>query len=139
MSKNLSHHDWIIQQFEEKYLKISYRDVLIHSSIIEGVLVKESGVDKFDLANKFLLCSGKISASEFCAFDEIRKIRNRLAHDIFKKSLAQEEIDKLRDDLMRKIHKAYKISTFLDANLFQRYQIARQPSIKLVDISQRDI
>lgn len=85
MSKNLDHREWVIEQFQKKYLKKSYRNVFIHSSIIEGMLVKESGMGTFDSANKFLLCSNKISSSEFCKFDQIRKIRNKLAHNIFKK------------------------------------------------------
>lgn len=129
MSKNLNHHDWVVQQFD-KYLRKQYRDVFIHSSIIEGVLVNESGMDKFDSANKFLLCSKKITSSEFCIFNEIRKIRNSLAHDIFKKKgLAQKDIDKLRNDLMEKIHKAYKVSIFLDQKIFKKYKITRSPVI----------
>lgn len=129
MSKNLNHHNWVVQQFE-KYLKTSYRNVFIHSSIIEGVLVNESGEDKFDSANRFLLCSRKINSSEFCVFDKIRKIRNSLAHRVFKKrGLSQKEIDKLRDDLMEKIHEAYKVSDFLNEKLFKEYKITRSSSI----------
>lgn len=128
MAKNLSHKDWVKQQFN-KYLKSSYRNVFVHSSIIEGILVNESGMDKFDSANKFLLCSQKITSSEFCVFNEIRKIRNSLAHDIFKKKLPQNDIDKLRDDLMEKIQKAYKISSFLDKKIFKKYGITRPQAI----------
>ena len=67
MAKNLSHQDWVKQQFG-KYLKSSYRNVFVHSSIIEGILANESGMDKFDSANKFLLCSQKINSSEFVPF-----------------------------------------------------------------------
>jgi hypothetical protein len=58
MVKNLNHNDWVKQQFE-KYLKSTYRNVIIHSSIIEGTLKNESGKNKFDLANKSLLNSKK--------------------------------------------------------------------------------
>ena len=129
MAKNLSHHDWVIQQFEEKYLKVSYRDVLIHSSIIEGTLRNESKQNKFDLANKSLLRDGGINSEEFCIFDEIRKIRNSLVHDSFKNQLVQNEIDKLRDNLMEKIHTAYRMSNFLEKKLFQKYEIDRTPII----------
>ncbi len=125
MVRNLSHDDWVRQQFEERYLKAFYRNVLIHSSIIEGTLRNESGRDKFASANKALLSSGKINSSEFCIFDEIRKIRNRLVHDSFKDGLVQNEIDGLRDELMKKIHEAYRISSFLDVTLFTKYRIVR--------------
>ncbi|KKW19074.1 hypothetical protein A2852_02045 [Candidatus Adlerbacteria bacterium RIFCSPHIGHO2_01_FULL_54_23] len=129
MAKNLSHQDWVKQQFG-KYLKSSYRNVFVHSSIIEGILANESGMDKFDSANKFLLCSQKINSSEFCVFNNIRKIRNKLAHDIFKrKGLSQNEIDKLRDDLMKEIHNAYIVSNFLNNKLFEKYKLKRSSVI----------
>ena len=130
MAKNLSHKDWVKQQFD-KYPKSSYRNVFVHSSIIEGILVNESGMDKFDSANKFLLCSQKINSSEFCVFNNIRKIRNKLAHNIFKgKGLSQNHIDKLRDDLMEEIHNAYKVSIFLDCKLFKKYKLERSSIVK---------
>jgi len=126
MSKKwLNHEEWVVQQFQEKYLKKGHRNVLIHSSIIEGMLVNESGMYNFDSANKFLLCSKKIDHSEFCVFDEIRKIRNKIAHEIFKKKLSQKKIDELLDNLMKKIHEAYKISDFLNKSLFTKYSIPR--------------
>lgn len=129
MSENLSHNNWVKQQFD-KYLRKSYRDVFVYSSIIEGILVNESGMDKFDSANKFLLCSNKINSSEFCVFNKIRKIRNKLAHDIFKgKGLPQKDIDKLRDDLMEQICEAYRMSNFLDEKLFKKYKIKRLPPL----------
>jgi len=135
MVRNLSHDDWVRQQFEDKYLKTSYRNVLVHSSIIEGTLRNESGRKTFDLANKQLLCSGKISSSEFCIFDEIRDIRNRLVHDSFKNGFVQNEIDGLRDELMKKILEAYRISSFLNVTLFMEYRIVRVARIPFNSVS----
>ena len=87
----------------------------------------ESGEDTFDLANKSLLRSEKITSSEFCVFNEIRNIRNNLVHESFKNGLAQNEIDGLRDNLMKKIHNAYKSSSFLNNKLFKKYEIKRSP------------
>lgn len=130
MTKNLNHHDWVIQQFEGKYLESTYRDVIIHSSIIEGMLANESDEDNFDSANKLLLCSRQIDSSEFCVFNKVRKTRNKLVHGIFKNGgLPQNDIDELRDDLMKKIHEAYRMSNFLNEKLFKKYKITRAPSI----------
>lgn len=129
MAKNLSHHDWVLQQFD-KYLRRAYRDVLIHSSIIEGVLRNESGKGKFDEANKHLLNTKKINSSEFCVFNKVREIRNSLVHDSFRSQLVQNDIDKLRDALMENILDAYKKSTFLNEKLFKKYSISRSASIK---------
>lgn len=130
MAKNLSHHGWVLQQFENKYLKATYRNVLIHSSIIEGVLRNESGEKMFDLANKSLLCSMKITSSEFCVFNEVRDIRNSLIHDSFRKGLVQNDIDGLRDKLMERIHGAYRMSKFLNEKLFKKYEISRSSSVR---------
>jgi len=131
MSKNLSHQEWVLEQFTPKYLKTSYRNAVLHSSIIEGVLVVESRINKFDYANKFLLCDKKIDSSEFCIFNKIRDIRNRLVHRIFKKrGLSQNEINKLIKDLVQEILLAYKKSAFLDKKLFEKYQIPRPQNIK---------
>lgn len=129
MVKNLSHQNWVLQQFEVKYLKSSYRNVIIHASIIEGSLRKESGKSNFDLANKSLLQSKKIISSEFCILNDVRNIRNSLVHESFKNGLTQNEIDKLRDKLMEKIHIAYKVSSFLDEDLFKKYNIKRPSNI----------
>jgi len=125
MVKNLSHDDWVRQQYEARYLKSEYRNVLIHSSIIEGTLRNNSGQKQFASAIQQLACSGRISASESCMFDGIRKVRNSLVHDSFKNGLIQKEIDDLRDELMGKILEAYSNSGFLNDRLFLKYKIVR--------------
>ena len=135
MVKNLSHADWVRQQFDKRRLRSEYRNVLIHSSIIEGTLRNKSGRRTFDMANRRLLCSGKITSCEFCIFNEIRTIRNRLVHDSFKDGLVQNQIDGLRDELMRKILQAYRISVFLNDALFARYALARLPAIVFEPVS----
>lgn len=129
MVRHLSHSKWVQQQYEEKYLRSGYRNVLVHSSIIEGTLRNESRRNKFDLANKQLLRSGKINSSEFCIFNKIRTIRNSLVHDSFRDGLVQDEIDELRDELMKRIIEAYKISSFLNVTLFKKYRIVRPSCI----------
>jgi len=79
-------------------------------TIIEGVLRNKSKKDKIDSANKFLLRSEKITSSDFCIFNEVRKTRNSLVHESFKNKLTQNEIDGLRNNLMEKVHSAYKVS-----------------------------
>jgi hypothetical protein len=129
MTTNLNHNDWVKQQFD-KYLNKSYRDVVVHSSLLEGILVNESGMDTFDASNKFLLCSQKISSHEFCIFNAVRKARNALVHKPFKgKGLLQKEIDKLRNTLYENILEAYKSSSFLNEKVFLKYQITRQSKI----------
>jgi hypothetical protein len=129
MASNLSHDAWVRQQFAKRYLKSEYRNVLIHSSIIEGTLRNESRRNKFASANKALLDSGKINCEEFRVFDQIREIRNSLVHESFKDRLVQKQIDGLRDELMKKILEAYRISRFLNYALFMKYGLVRVPSV----------
>lgn len=126
MTTNLNHHDWIAQQFQGRYLQKWYRNVLIHASIIEGILIKESCMDTFDTANRCLRKCGNINPHEYQAFNEIRKIRNKIAHGIFKGGgFSQRDVDELRDDLMDKIRYAYQISIFLEDKLFKKYSLRR--------------
>lgn len=129
MAKHLNHKEWIEQQFESKYLRKSYRNCFIHSALIEGILVKKSGKEKFDLANKSLLHSNQINSDEFCIFNAIRKIRNSLAHRIIKSTFSQDDMDELLTNLINKIHEAYKYSKFLNKELICEYNIKRSPLI----------
>lgn len=133
MSKHLNHAEWINQQFKREYLRKSYRNCFIHSALIEGTLIQKSGENKFDLANKFLLCSKQINPTEFCIFNTIREIRNSLAHKIIEKNFSQDDMDKLLVSLIAKIHEAYKSSKFLDKELIKKYDIKR-PSIILFEV-----
>ncbi|OGL52764.1 hypothetical protein A3K55_01410 [Candidatus Shapirobacteria bacterium RBG_13_44_7] len=125
MVRNLTHGEWVLQQFEERYLRSSYRNVLIHASIIEGTLRNESGSERFYSANEYLNNNHIITPAEYYVFDEVRDTRNKLIHDSFKDGLEQNAIDELRDELMEKIHEAYRISDLLNRNLFQKYDIPR--------------
>jgi hypothetical protein len=131
MSKKwLNHNEWVLEQFQEKYLKKRYRNIFIHASIIESVLVNKCGIDNFYSANKCLLYSKDINSTEFSMFDKIRKNRNKVAHEIFKnKGFSQRDIDKILHELRATILRAYRTSNFLDRNLFKKYNIPRVPDI----------
>lgn len=131
MSKKwLNHNEWVLEQFQEQYLKKRYRNIFIHASIVESVLVNKCGIDNFHSANKCLLYSKDINPAEFSMFDKIRKNRNKVAHEIFKdRGLSQRDIDKILHELRTTILKAYGTSNFLDINLFKKYNIPRVPDI----------
>jgi hypothetical protein len=131
MSKKwLNHNEWVLEQFQEKYLEKRYRNIFIHASIVESALVNKCGIDNFYSANKCLLYSKDINPTEFSMFDKIRKNRNKVAHEIFKnKGLSQKDINKILHELRATILKAYGTSNFLDRNLFKKYNIQRVPDI----------
>ena len=115
---------WVKKQFKRKPRRL-YRDALLHASLIEGILIRESSAGTFHSANKELLCRGRTNRFDFCIFDEIKRIRNRLVHKIFKNSLDEKQIKGLRNELMDNICEAYKGSCFLQGALFEKYDIER--------------
>lgn len=126
MSKHLDHRSWVEEQIS-KYLGTNYRNVFIHSSIIEGILVTKSGKYRLQNAIDTLAFSHTITPSEATIFGEIKDLRDSLAHEIFKNGgLSQDAIyHQLIKPLMAKIRKAYIVSPFLQKELFEKYKIVR--------------
>jgi len=118
------------QQF--KNLKTRYRDALLHASFIEGVVFNKSKSTRRGLyhAILWLHIHKKITAEERDAFNEVRNARNTLVHDIVKKEASQRQIDQWLKDLMNKVLKAYRMSTFLNDELFKKYNIPRNDLTK---------
>jgi len=131
MSKHLSHNDWVIRQFNASGLSRSYRNVILHASIIEGAVRNASNEKKFWKANESLRDAGIITRDEFEAFEEVRDVRNKLVHRSFKDGLDEDQILGLRDTLRERILMAYTISKFLDSKVFKKYGIRRLPKIAL--------
>lgn len=130
MVKNQSHDEWMAHQF--KNLKTSYRNALLHASFIEGVVFNKSKSTRRDFyyAIQWLHIHRKITDEELEAFDEVRNARNKLVHHIVEKEASQKEIEQWRDDLMNKVLKAYRTSTFLNDELFTKYSIPRNDLTK---------
>jgi hypothetical protein len=131
MSKHLSHNDWVIRQFDANGLRSSYRNVILHASIIEGAVRNVTNKGNFKQANESLKDAGRTTPAEFNAFEEVREVRNKLIHESFKDGLTEDRIEGLRDTLRKKILTAYKISKFLDDEVFKKYGIQRLPKIAL--------
>jgi hypothetical protein len=131
MTKLNTHDEWVQEQFSIKYLRKSYRNVLVHASIIEGVLRNESGASHYSSANKSLLRIGAISSSEFCHFEAVRSTRNELVHGAYRNGLTQSEIDMLLKELIAQIKEVYKHSSFLGEKLFKKHSIVRPECIAL--------
>lgn len=119
--------EWLAEQFTDKYLSNAYRNVVLHASIIEAILTKETNTNSFSVANKMLLCSKKITSEEFCLFDKVQKDRNKLVHRSF--GLPQRKLGKIQNSLKINIHNAYKNSKFLESHLFKKYSLNRASCI----------
>ena len=110
--KHLSHKEWVKAQKLDK----TFRDVLIHASLIESIIINES------IKNK---CLSKKEIKTYRSFGNavtildknkiidiynLKERRNKLMHDIFKEELNQDQIEKIRDEIFDIINKIYKES-----------------------------
>jgi hypothetical protein len=78
-----------------------------------------------------LASDGTIAPAEFSAFEDVRKVRNKLVHGSFRDGLTQDQIEDLRNTLRKKILTAYRTSKLLDHEVFKKYAIQRLPRIAL--------
>ncbi len=128
MSENLNHDDYVAHQLREdgKGLSATYRNVILHASIIEGVLRRKTGKESFKEAIN-ALPKGKEYDAERAALHDLRRARNELVHDCFKKGYDQSQIEALRNGVMKKILTVYKLSKYLNEKLFKEYKIKKRP------------
>ena len=124
--KKLDHHPYVAEQFKGG-VKCRYRDVILHASIIEGIMCKRMKKRTFEVANLSLKAFNPISKQEFDVLERVRKARNRLVHGVIDKAATQVQVETWVKDLHEKILTAYRISTFLDKELFRKYGISRFP------------
>ncbi|MCL5280910.1 MAG: hypothetical protein M1376_13510 [Planctomycetes bacterium] len=128
MAPNREHDKWVAEQFERP--RWQYRDVILHAAFIEGTVCSKSTrkrkQDNFKLDIQWLCDKDKlINEDERAAFHKVRETRNALAHRILKQRATEQQIIQWRDDLKEHILAAYRISPFLDKELFKKYKIDR--------------
>ncbi|UCF79100.1 MAG: hypothetical protein JSW03_02265 [Candidatus Eiseniibacteriota bacterium] len=134
MARNLPHPDWVAGQFSPQGLRPRYRNVVLHASIIEGVLreevwgTKKKGSFHEAIETLSLRPSG-ITPQEEKVFTKVKDLRNDLIHDSYRNKYTERQILAVRDKLMEKIREAYSISKFLNCKLFLKYNIDRPASI----------
>ncbi len=125
MAKKLSHDEWVVRQFGN--LKTEYRNALLHASFIEGAVCNNSKSTRRGVyhAIEWLHIHGKITDDEQTLLHAVRGARNELVHSIIRKEASQEQVEQWLDDLMNKVLKAYRMSAFLNDELFAKYSIPR--------------
>lgn len=126
----LDHQPYVAEQFKRS-IKCQYRDVMLHASIIEGILCKRMKKRTLEVANLSLKAFHSISKQEYDALEGVRKARNKLVHGIIDRAATQVEVEAWVKELYKRIIEAYNISTFLDSELFMKYGISRSPKIAL--------
>mgnify|MGYP001577395302 CR=1 FL=1 len=119
----MDHPEWIKNQFKKVRGRAWYRDVIIHASFIETAtksVAKER--NSFDCAIKILKASEKYKDDKLDEIERLRKLRNRMIHDLLKdKELTNEAIIKTIRE-MKKILKDIYHNSVLIQEYFQKHR-----------------
>jgi hypothetical protein len=141
----LGHKAWVADQFRNgRPRRRQYRDAVLHASFIEGIVCKSCTCEncthkaskhwkckkktpRFECAIEWLFNQKVIRAREKNALHAVRKRRNDLVHHIIELKAYERKILAWRDDLIKKLEKAYATSPFLRSELSRQYGITWPP------------
>ena len=118
-----SHKVWLRDEFQSKYLRKSFRNSVIHFSIIESIILKLSNKNNFSDALFELFCSDKLSKNEFIHLRSMQTARNKLIHRMISEKWDENKINSNINVLMEQIIKTYKEIKVINAELNNLYGI----------------
>ena len=119
---NMDHSDWIKNQFKKAKGRAWYRDIIIHASFVETV-VKEvaQGGRNFEHAIKILQANSKHRGDKLDEIEKLRKLRNRMIHDILKDKNLTNEVIKATIKEMKEILKNIYHHSLLVQEYFKKH------------------
>ena len=124
---NMDHLTWIKEQFEKKNTRAIYRNVLIHTSFLETVVIKEAdqGRTNFECAIKILRSNAAIyNRNTIDMIDGLRKKRNKIIHELLKNNGLDEALINMTIKEMRGLLKnIYHNAPFVQRYFLNEYQI----------------
>lgn len=100
----------------------TYRNVVLHSSIIESLIETESKRNGFTAGLITLLSIRKISIKDLIMLNKIRGLRNKIVHGFFKKGI-RERMNKNIHSLAMAIITTYRDSDFLKNQFIKKYKL----------------
>ena len=110
--KHLTHEAWV----KDQKLRKTFRDVLVHTSLIESIIINES-IKIEPLPNKEIKTYrsfGKaitiLDKNKIIDIYLLKEKCNELMHNIFRKKLNQDQNEKIRDEMFNLINKIRKES-----------------------------
>jgi Mn-containing catalase len=125
MKKLKKHKDWVKTQFTAPYKSPSYRNVLIHTGLIENIIEKEAKHKvNFDVAIKILKFSKRYKNLD--KIDNLRKLRNKIVHKIEERELDEDRIIKIRDDMHKSLKEIYHSQSLIQKYFLKKYGIYTQ-------------
>ncbi len=149
IKKNLLPHEKFIEYQFDHYLRKEYRDVLLHTSIIESIIIAESkSLHPFPCPNEKSKYRKFSYAIDILKKDkdksdllEIKKVvslwkkRNEMIHGIMEKRYDQKQIEALRNILHNLLIDVYKLD-FLN-NIFENRGYPFLPKNKIIELVSR--
>jgi hypothetical protein len=121
MRRKKIHADWVKAQFSSKWKSSSYRNVLIHTGLIENIIGEEARHrDNFAIAIKILRFSGY---EKLGAIEELRKLRNKIVHKVEEEELDESEIIETRDRMHKLLGEIYHKNVLIKDYFFKKYGI----------------
>ncbi len=115
----MQHRDWIRAQFDKKWTKPTYRNVIIHTSFIETITKEEAGGSVgFECAIKILQANPKYNNNKLDKIDTLRDCRNKIIHKILKNKEFKTEDD--IKNMVKKMRDLLK-NIYLEADFIRDY------------------
>ncbi|OGY58145.1 MAG: hypothetical protein A3C03_00205 [Candidatus Colwellbacteria bacterium RIFCSPHIGHO2_02_FULL_45_17] len=149
--RDLSNRDYVYCQFTNKRLKTRYKNVFIHTSLIEGLIVDRSLRKESQVRQKCECCGREDSfrsfrraieilrddvGDQYNSLHEIYTIRNELAHDFI--TLDQAPLEQKIEEAWEKIINVYKNSEFLNELFHVKYNFRPDKIVEDSTTSQTD-
>ena len=120
----MTHQEWVRNEFPCRR-RSPYRDVLIHTSFIETIIrEKAKGHPPWKCAITILRGNHKYDGDKLAEIDELRKLRNRIVHDLLKDSnLTNTLIRKILRDMKKLLKDIYHDSDVIKDYFRKHYGI----------------
>ena len=123
--RNMNHKEWVQNQFRAVNGRAVYRDVIIHASFVETVTKQMAKGKDFQCSIKILGAKYTEHKPEIDKLEQLRKMRNRMIHDLLKdKELTNSEIIKTIRSMKKLLREVYHANNGLIKRFFdEKYQI----------------
>lgn len=121
----MNHKEWVKNQFRAVKGRAIYRDVIIHSCFIEAVSRRLGNGRDFQCSIKKLRANYPDYKTEVDKLEQLRKMRNRMIHDLLKdEALTNAEITQTIRVMKKVLREIYSTDNGLVNKFFkEKYQI----------------
>jgi|SRR3989338_2788972 len=121
----MNHQEWVKNQYRAVKGRAIYRDVIIHASFVETATKKLGRGRDFQCSIKILRAKYPEHKPEVDQLEQLRKMRNRMVHDLLADGeLTNEEIIKTVRSMKKIMREIYHTDNGLIKKFFaEKYQI----------------